>query len=54
VPEFVIFSDKSLRDMAARCPTDSRTLLEVEGMTRYKAEKFGPAFLEAISEFLCE
>ncbi len=51
VPSFVIFSDKTLREMAALSPQSRRELLEISGVGDYKAGKYGPAFLDAIREF---
>ena len=46
----MIFSDRSLYDLIARSPEDSRSLLEVFGMGEVKAARFGKAILTAIAE----
>jgi ATP-dependent DNA helicase RecQ len=51
VPAFVIFSDKTLRELAAAAPQTRQELLSVGGIGDYKAEKYGGAFLEAIEAF---
>jgi len=51
VPSFVIFSDKTLREMAAVMPQNRRELLSVSGIGDYKAEKYGDAFLDVITDF---
>lgn len=51
VPPFVIFSDKSLRDMCAKKPTSAQEFLEVNGVGENKLEKYGEAFLKAIADF---
>ena len=51
VPPFVIFSDKTLRAMAAVMPTDRAELLTVEGVGSFKADKYGEAFLAEIAAF---
>lgn len=50
VPPFVIFSDATLREMAARKPRTRRELLDVGGVGKTKLERYGDAFLEAIRE----
>ncbi len=51
VPAFMIFSDKSLVDMANKMPEDLDEMLNVHGVGQYKLEKFGQAFLERIQEY---
>ncbi|WP_097678006.1 DNA helicase RecQ [Bacillus massilinigeriensis] len=52
VPPFVIFSDTSLKDMAARLPVDEAEFLQVSGVGQHKLEKYGKPFMEAISAFM--
>ncbi|WP_213424244.1 DNA helicase RecQ [Bhargavaea massiliensis] len=51
VPPYVIFSDKSLKDMCARKPVDENSFLDVHGVGENKLAKYGEPFLEAIREF---
>ncbi|MBO0586049.1 DNA helicase RecQ [Sporosarcina sp. E16_8] len=51
VPPFVVFSDKSLRDMAARMPITNDDFLEVNGVGLAKLERYGEAFMEEIKTF---
>jgi len=51
VPPFVIFSDKSLRDMCAKRPTNAEEFLEVNGVGENKLERYGETFIKAIAEF---
>lgn len=51
VPPYVIFSDKSLKDMCARKPVDEDSFLDVHGVGENKLAKYGEPFLEAIREF---
>ncbi|MGX9134486.1 DNA helicase RecQ [Rummeliibacillus sp. JY-2-4R] len=51
VPPFVIFSDKSLRDMCAKKPSTHYEFLEVNGVGQNKLEKYGDIFLNVISKF---
>ncbi|MDA1104579.1 MAG: ATP-dependent DNA helicase [Gemmatimonadetes bacterium] len=48
VPAYIVFSDKVLREMAARKPESSGQLLAVPGVGPAKLERYGPAFLDAI------
>lgn len=52
VPAYVIFSDKTLKDMAAKVPKTSQELRQVHGIGEVKAESYGPIFLRAILEWL--
>jgi ATP-dependent DNA helicase RecQ len=50
VPAYVIFSDRSLIDMAARRPTSARAFGEVHGVGQAKLERYADAFLEVVKE----
>ncbi len=49
VPPYVVFSDASLRDMAARRPSTRDGFLLVRGVGRSKLEDFGEIFLGVIA-----
>jgi ATP-dependent DNA helicase RecQ len=49
VPPYVIFSDRSLIDMAERRPTSEREFAEVHGVGSAKLKDFGAVFLRAIA-----
>ena len=49
VPAYVIFSDRTLLDMAARCPRDLDGFAAVHGVGAAKLKDFGAAFLSAIA-----
>ncbi|AXI01302.1 DNA helicase RecQ [Sporosarcina sp. PTS2304] len=51
VPPFVIFSDKTLRDMVAKMPVTDEELLTVQGVGETKLARYGEAFLEIIQSF---
>lgn len=51
VPPFVIFSDKSLKDMCAKKPTNSQEFLEVNGVGENKLERYGEVFIKTIIEY---
>jgi ATP-dependent DNA helicase RecQ len=48
VPNYMIFSDRTLYDLVAKSPDDESALLEVFGMGRIKAERFGKDIIETI------
>ena len=51
VPAYVVFSDATLAEMAARKPGTYVDLLDVTGVGRAKLERYGDAFLDAIAEY---
>jgi ATP-dependent DNA helicase RecQ len=52
VPSYLIYSDKTLRHLAARLPDSPEALLEIHGVGPAKAEKFGEETLALISRFI--
>lgn len=50
VPAFVVFSDATLKDMCIKRPNTLEEMLEVSGVGRRKLERYGEAFLSAISD----
>lgn len=50
VPAYVIFSNKSLEDMASRMPRSYDEFLQVEGVGTVKAEKYAGHFLPVIQQ----
>ena len=51
MPPYVIFSDKTLIDMAARQPSNRAEFLEVNGVGEAKADQFGETFLDVLAAF---
>ena len=51
VPPFVVFSDKTLQDMAVKLPRTEDDLLQVSGVGQQKRDKYGQRFLEVLSTF---
>ena len=49
-PAYVIFSNATLQDMCSRQPITEGELLEVSGVGRAKADKYGEAFLACIKK----
>ncbi|MGB6221361.1 DNA helicase RecQ [Haloferula sp.] len=54
VPPYVVFADRTLRQMAALMPADKGTLARVHGMGEHKMFTYGQAFLDAITEYLSD
>ena len=53
LPPYVIFHDKSLRDMARILPCDQQSFGNIVGVGEFKLEKYGPVFTSAIKNY-CE
>jgi ATP-dependent DNA helicase RecQ len=51
LPPYVIFSDKTLREMARSRPTDPAAFLGCHGVGTHKLAEYGAAFMEAIQGF---
>ena len=54
VPPYIICSDKTLKDMCAKCPVDSTAMAAVYGMGAQKIESYGARFTQVITTFLNE
>lgn len=54
LPPFVIFQDPSLEDMAIQYPIKEEELLQITGVGKGKAAKYGKPFLELISQYVEE
>jgi ATP-dependent DNA helicase RecQ len=52
VPPYVVFSDRSLRSMAATMPENDEEMLLLHGIGQNKCEKYSEAFLTAIATYL--
>jgi len=46
VPPYVIFSDKTLKELSNVMPTDKAEMLQIHGIGEVKFERYGEAFLE--------
>ena len=51
VPPFVIFGDRSLRDMVRSRPQTNSAFLELFGVGEHKLEQYGKRFMERIREY---
>lgn len=50
VPPFIVFSDASLVEMAARRPESEAAFLEINGVGEYKLKAYGQQFLSLLAE----
>lgn len=51
IAPFMIFSDKTLKNMCEMMPTSTEEFLSVSGVGKVKLEQYGETFLTAITEF---
>jgi ATP-dependent DNA helicase RecQ len=51
IPPYCVFHDQTLREMAISRPVDREHLLQIRGIGRAKADKYGAIFLELIRDY---
>ena len=51
VPPYVIFHDKTLREMALRKPASIEDLASISGVGESKQKRYGQIFLDVITQF---
>ena len=51
VPPYIVFSDRTLVEMAAYTPQTPKSLLDISGVGQAKARQYGETFLELIREY---
>jgi len=49
IPPYIVFSDKTLKDLSAKKPQTREEMLEVHGIGAVKYDRYGEAFLEALT-----
>lgn len=54
LPPYIIFSDKTLIDMAAKVPVSKSEMLNVSGVGENKFSKYGESFLSVVEKCACE
>ena len=54
VPPYVVFSDRTLREMAGLLPRTAEAMLAVSGVGEVKLERYGGQFLRVIDRYCCE
>lgn len=52
VPPFIIFSDVSLKEMAAHQPTMAQEFLDIKGVGVQKLERYGEIFMTVIDDYI--
>jgi len=50
IPPYIVFSDKTLKDLSAKKPQSKEEMLEVHGIGEVKFERYGETFLEILQE----
>ncbi len=49
IPPYIVFSDKTLKDLSAKKPQSKEEMLEVHGIGEVKYERYGEAFLALLT-----
>ena len=50
IPPYLVFTDATLREMTRLAPVNMAEFLQVSGVGKFKAEKYGAAFLEELKK----
>jgi len=50
IPPYIVFSDKTLKDLSNKQPQDKEEMLAVHGIGEVKFERYGSEFLELLNE----
>jgi len=50
IPPYIVFSDKTLKELSVKQPTSKEEMLEVHGIGEVKFERYGEQFLELLAE----
>ncbi|HIP61245.1 MAG TPA: DNA helicase RecQ, partial [Sulfurovum sp.] len=50
IPPYIVFSDKTLKELSLILPKDKESMLEVHGIGEVKFERYGEAFLLLIAD----
>jgi ATP-dependent DNA helicase RecQ len=48
IPPYIVFSDKTLKDLSVKLPQDKEAMLNVHGIGEVKFERYGNEFLEVL------
>ena len=54
LPPYVVFTDKTLEEMAAERPTTTEALSGISGVGEQKLRRYGETFLDAIRQYVAE
>lgn len=52
VPPYIVFTDKTLKEMAEKAPDSRKSMLKITGVGEVKYEKYGDRFVAEINEWL--
>ena len=52
VPPYIIFGDKTLKEMCIHYPNTPEKMLEISGVGKNKLEKYGQQFMEEIKKHI--
>ena len=52
IPPYIVFSDKTLKDLSVKVPQDKEAMLEVHGIGEVKFERYGKEFLTLLNDEL--
>ncbi|MBL0687707.1 MAG: DNA helicase RecQ [Sulfurospirillum sp.] len=52
VPPYVVFSDKTLKEIASRLPQDKESFLKINGVAQVKLERYGEQFIQKAKELI--
>jgi len=50
IPPYIVFSDKTLKDLSTKLPQDKEAMLDVHGIGEVKFERYGKEFLEVLND----
>lgn len=54
VPPYIVFSDKSLKEMSTFLPVTKKEMMDINGVGQVKYDKYGKDFIEIIEDFVSE
>jgi len=50
IPPYIVFSDKTLKDLSVKLPQSKQEMLDVHGIGEVKFERYGEEFLSLLNE----
>jgi len=50
IPPYIVFSDKTLKDLSVKIPQDKEAMLSVHGIGEVKFERYGKEFLTLLND----
>jgi ATP-dependent DNA helicase RecQ len=50
VPPYIVFSDKTLKELSVAQPTTKEEMLNIHGIGEVKFERYGKEFLQLLSQ----